>query len=102
MNTTHQVINNEQQAIVKKAAINLRALNHPLRRHLLEALKEAGQLTVSELYIKLRMEQSVCSQHLAILRRAKLVTTIRSGKFINYKIDQDRIDHVLALSEQLN
>ena len=76
---------------VKKAALTLRALNHKLRQQMLKLLEEDGKLTVTEIYIRLRLEQSVASQHLAILRRAGIVKTDRDGKFIYYTINQDRI-----------
>ena len=55
---------------VKKAALVLRALNHKLRQQILKLIDESGKMTVTELYVKLRLEQSVASQHLAILRKA--------------------------------
>jgi DNA-binding transcriptional ArsR family regulator len=39
----------------------------------------------------LRLEQSVASQHLAILRKADIVKTVREGKFIFHTINEDRI-----------
>jgi len=66
-----------------------RALDHLLRQRILELLEgqEEG-LTVTDIYIRLRLEQSVASQHLAILRRANLVRTKRQGKFILYFINK--------------
>jgi len=68
----------------KKTALILRALNHKLRQQMLKLLDENKKMTVTELYVKLRLEQSVASQHLAILRRAGIVSTQRIGKFIFY------------------
>lgn len=79
---------------IKKAALVLRALNHKLRQQLLKVIHEEQKITVTELYIKLRLEQSVASQHLAILRRTGLVTTKREGKFIYYIINQKRLNNV--------
>jgi DNA-binding transcriptional ArsR family regulator len=69
---------------VKKAALILRAINHKLRQQILFLLEEHKKMTVTEIYVLLRLEQSVASQHLAILRRAGIVKTIRDGKFIYY------------------
>ena len=44
---------------VKKAALVLRALNHKLRQQILKLIDESGKMTVTELYVKLRLEQSV-------------------------------------------
>ena len=76
---------------VKKAAITLRAINHKLRQQIMRLLEENRKMTVTEIYVQLRLEQSVASQHLAILRRAGIVQTDREGKFIYYSINGDRL-----------
>ena len=76
---------------VKKGALVFRAINHPLRRQMLQLLHENARMTVTEIFIKLRLEQSVASQHLAILRKAGMVSTERHGKFIFYSINYQRI-----------
>lgn len=78
----------------KKAALILRAVNHKLRQQMLKLIDENGKMTVTELYLKLRLEQSVASQHLAILRKAGLVITVRSGKFIRYSINAERLEEL--------
>ncbi|QES89957.1 ArsR/SmtB family transcription factor [Rhizosphaericola mali] len=79
---------------LKKAALTLRALNHKLRLQIIKLIDEKQKLTVTEIYIKLRIEQSVASQHLAILRRANIVDTQREGKFIYYTLNYARIDEI--------
>ena len=76
---------------IKKAALVLRALNHKLRQQIIKTISDHKRITVTELYVKLRLEQSVASQHLAILRKADIVSTVREGKFIFYTINEDRI-----------
>src|SRR5580693_6177683 len=80
---------------LKKGAMILRALNHKLRQQIVRLLDENKRLTVTELYIQLRLEQSVASQHLAILRRAGIVKTERDGKFIYYTISSSRIAAIM-------
>ena len=82
---------------VKKAALILRALNHKLRQQLLKLIDEEKKITVTEIYVRLRLEQSVASQHLAILRKAGIVNTERDGKFIYYLINHKRIDELTKL-----
>src|ERR1700689_5070352 len=79
---------------LKKAAMILRALNHKLRQQIVKLLDENKKLTVTEIYIQLRLEQSVASQHLAILRKAGIVSTERDGKFIYYVINHKRIEEI--------
>ncbi len=82
---------------VKKAALILRALNHKLRQQLLKLIDEEKKITVTEIYVRLRLEQSVASQHLAILRKAGIVNTERDGKFIYYLINYKRVDELTKL-----
>ncbi|MEX6690476.1 metalloregulator ArsR/SmtB family transcription factor [Danxiaibacter flavus] len=86
---------------LKKAALILRALNHKLRQQMVKLLDEHKKMTVTEIYVKLRLEQSVASQHLAILRRAGIVTTQRDGKFIYYHINYERVKEVSQFVEDL-
>lgn len=86
---------------VKKASIVLRALNHKLRQQIIKTISESEKLTVTELYVKLRLEQSVASQHLAILRKAGIVSTKREGKFIFYTINFSRIEAINEFVKQL-
>jgi len=79
---------------VKKAALTLRAINHRLRQQILKLIDEHGKMTVTELYVKLRLEQSVASQHLAILRKAGFVKTDRDGKFIYYSVNVSRMEEL--------
>jgi DNA-binding transcriptional ArsR family regulator len=79
---------------IKKAAMVLRALNHKLRQQVIKTIHENKRLTVTQLYVKLRLEQSVASQHLAILRKAGIVATERDGKFIFYTINFSRIESI--------
>jgi DNA-binding transcriptional ArsR family regulator len=86
---------------MKKSMLILRALNHKLRQQILKLLDEKRKVTVTEIYIELRLEQSVTSQHLAILRRAGLVSAFREGKFIYYAINYKRVKEVNNFVEQL-
>ncbi|MFS8083164.1 MAG: ArsR/SmtB family transcription factor [Ginsengibacter sp.] len=86
---------------IKKAALVLRAINHKLRQQFIKTINEHGRITVTELYVQLRLEQSVASQHLAILRRAGVVSTIREGKFIFYTINEERVEQIKKFVEDL-
>ncbi|MFT6149692.1 MAG: DNA-binding transcriptional ArsR family regulator [Saprospiraceae bacterium] len=86
---------------LKRAVLVLRAVNHKLRQEIIHLLEVNGQMTVTDLYVKLRLEQSVASQHLAILRRAGVVITEREGKFIYYSLDQNRLTQINGLVERL-
>jgi DNA-binding transcriptional ArsR family regulator len=86
---------------LRKAVMVLRAVNHKLRQHIIDLLESNVKMTVTDLYIKLRLEQSVASQHLAILRKAGVVVTDRDGKFIYYTLDKERLNQISRLVEEL-
>jgi DNA-binding transcriptional ArsR family regulator len=86
---------------IKRAALTLRAIHHPLRKKLLEVINSKENITVTEIYVKLKLEQSVASQHLALLRRANLVITKREGKYIHYFINQKRMAEIADITAQL-
>ncbi|MBK9108890.1 MAG: helix-turn-helix transcriptional regulator [Saprospiraceae bacterium] len=86
---------------LRRAVLVLRAVNHKLRQRVIDLLEENDTMTVTDIYIKLRLEQSVASQHLAILRRAGVVATERQGKFIYYSLDRERLNQISKLVEDL-
>ncbi|PZP47236.1 MAG: transcriptional regulator [Pseudopedobacter saltans] len=86
---------------LKKAAMILRAMNHKLRLNIIQLIDQHKKLTVTEIYVKLRMEQSVASQHLAILRKANIVLTEREGKFIYYTLNYGRIKEITYFIKEL-
>lgn len=86
---------------IKKAALVLRAVNHKLRQLIIRTIYEHKRISVTDLYVKLRLEQSVASQHLAILRKADVVSTLREGKFIYYTVNTDRIEDIMHFVDDL-
>lgn len=88
-------------AELRKAVLVLRAVNHKLRQRMIDLLEESQRMTVTDIYIKLRLEQSVASQHLAILRKAGVVKTDRQGKYIYYSLANERLTQISRLVEEL-
>ncbi|MBL4650286.1 MAG: helix-turn-helix transcriptional regulator [Aureispira sp.] len=86
---------------LRKVVLILRAIGHDLRKKIVDLLRENETMNVTDIYVKLRIEQSVASQHLAILRKAGIVLTKRNGKFIYYTLNNDRLSEVSILVEQL-
>ena len=86
---------------IKKATLVLRALNHKLRQQIIKLLEENKKMTVTDIYVQLRLEQSVASQHLAILRRAGVVKTDRDGKYIYYYVNHDRLEQINQFVDEL-
>ncbi|HCK22109.1 MAG TPA: transcriptional regulator [Bacteroidetes bacterium] len=79
---------------LRKTVLVLRAVNHKLRLKIIKMLSDKQQMSVTEIYVKLRLEQSVASQHLAIMRRAGIVNTTRSGKNIYYELNASKLKSI--------
>ena len=73
----------------------LRALAHPLRMKILEFIDKNKTINVNKIYNTLKLEQSITSQHLKILRASGLVHTHREGKFIHYTVDYPRLANAM-------
>jgi DNA-binding transcriptional ArsR family regulator len=86
---------------LKKGALVFRAVNNGLRQQILQLIHKKKTIIVKDIYTKLRIEQAVASQHLAILRKAGLVLTQRDGKFIHYSIHYKRLEELHHFAEQL-
>ena len=86
---------------LKKASLVFRAVNNKVRLQILQHLLEQSKMTVTSLFIKLRLDQSATSQHLSVLRKAGFVTTERDGKCIYYSINQKRLEELNQCTGQL-
>ncbi len=78
-----------------------RALGNPLRVRILEALRTAGSLTVTELHQRVGAEPSNVSQHLAIMRSRGLLATRRSGTSIWYSAAEPEIFELLDVARSI-
>jgi DNA-binding transcriptional ArsR family regulator len=63
-----------------------KALADPTRRAIFEKLA-AGGMNASALRQGIPISQPAMSQHLAVLRNAKLVREQRQGRCVNYEVD---------------
>ena len=98
--TTEPIINYEK---LDNASDILRALAHPIRLSIISFIHKNQRVNVNKIYNTLKLEQSITSQHLKILRKNHLVQTKREGKFIFYNLDYKRINHVITkLNDFLN
>ena len=74
----------------------LRALAHPLRMLILEFIDKHKSVHVNEIYNTLKLEQSITSQHLRVLRAAGIVVTQREGKYIHYAVDYSKVSNAMV------
>ena len=74
----------------------LKVLSNPARLQILCALIE-GEKPVQDLERLIGLRQSALSQHLAVLRHERLVSTRRQGQFIYYSLASAEARRVLEL-----
>ena len=77
--------------ILDKSAEILKVMAHPIRLGIIEILILEGQLSVTEIYQKLDIEQSVISYHLKNMRLVNLVVSDRKGTKIFYKVEHEQV-----------
>src|SRR5690606_31548919 len=69
----------------------MRALAHPLRLKILECLDQNKNIQVNHIHNSLKIEQSIASQHLRILKNAGVLLADKDGKYMHYTINYPRI-----------
>jgi ArsR family transcriptional regulator, virulence genes transcriptional regulator len=77
-----------------------RALADPKRLCVLESLS-IGELSVSDLSVRVGCQVPNMSQHLAVLRSAGLVTTRRDGNTVYYRLSDQRVLEAYRLIQTL-
>lgn len=89
------------QAPLYEIKANLfKALAHPARIRVLELLAAAPGNTaaVSYLLAETGLEASHLSQHLATLRKHKVVTSVRTANSVTYRLAHPKIAELLAIA----
>lgn len=78
-----------------------KGLAHPIRIQILEVLSGVPEASVSELLAKTELEASHLSQHLAVLRRNRLVTAERRGSLVFYRLAYPQVADLLRVARVL-
>lgn len=89
----------ESTSLSLKAKL-FRGFSDPSRLSILEAVRRRP-LTVSEIVATTGLSQSNTSNHLACLRDCGLVTAEQQGRFVTYRLSDDRVAELIALAETL-
>ena len=77
-----------------------KALAHPLRISILDALRE-GELTVNEISQRFDVEQANASQQLAVLRNRNIVVTRKDGASVYYSVSDKSIFKLLDAAKEI-
>lgn len=79
----------------EEAAALLRALSHPSRVAIVAELGE-GERCVHELVDALGITQPLVSQHLRVLRGARVVSSRRRSREVAYRLTDTHIAHIVG------
>ena len=77
-----------------------KALGHPTRVRILELLRH-GQQSVQELQQALALDQSIVSQHLAILRAKNVVDARKEGTTVRYTVRDAAVGDLLDVARRI-
>jgi len=83
------------------AASKLRAIAHPMRIAIIDLLHEK-QLSVTEIYEKLDIEQASASHHLNILKSKGVLSSRRNGKKIFYALKNQTLTEIIECINRCN
>ena len=72
----------------------LRALSDPVRREILELLKD-GRLSAGEIGSHFDITGAAVSRHLAVLKEADLIRDARAGKYIYYELNASVLEEIM-------
>jgi ArsR family transcriptional regulator len=78
-----------------------KGLAHPFRIRILELLAAAPEVSVADLQADTDLEPSHLSQHLAVLRRHRLVESERRASHVYYRLADPRVAELLASARAL-
>lgn len=78
-----------------------KGLAHPLRIRILEVLSAAPEVAVGVLISETGMEPSHLSQHLAVLRRHRLVRSERRASQVFYRLAYPQVADLLRVAREL-
>jgi DNA-binding transcriptional ArsR family regulator len=77
----------------------LKTLGHPLRLRIVKLLS-GNQMCVWDIWNSLNIQQSVVSQHLAILRKKGIVGCVRQGTYVKYFVKTGPIENIIKLVDK--
>ncbi len=85
---------------LEESTETLRAIAHPIRIAIIDLLFNNEQLSVTQIYQQLKIEQAIASHHLRILKNKKVVDVNREGKNSYYYLaDKDYHDILKTLTK---
>ena len=72
----------------------LRALSDPIRREILDMLKN-GRMSAGDIVARFDVTGASISRHLSVLKEADLIRDKREGKFIFYELNTSVLEDIM-------
>ncbi len=91
----------QAQPLYQVKADMFKGLAHPVRVRILEVLVGADEVPVTELMRVTGLEPSHLSQHLAVLRQHRLVTSDRRASFVYYRLAFPEVADLLTAARRI-
>lgn len=93
------LLTSETTGLAVKAKL-FRGFGDPSRLSILDALRQ-GPRTVGEIMEATGLTQSNVSNHLGCLRDCGLVASEQQGRYVTYRLSDDRVGDLISLAESL-
>jgi ArsR family transcriptional regulator len=71
-----------------------KALNDPIRREILDLLKETD-MNAGEIASQFNITKPSISHHLDLLKQADLVVSVKNGQYVNYSLNKTVVEDVI-------
>jgi len=81
----------------KHIADLFKSIGHPVRINIIKIIYEHETLSVGEIQNHLKISQPVISLHLGILRKNKIISSVKRGKNHFYIIDNKSISQAMHI-----
>ncbi len=94
-------LSQKQRPLYEVKSNLFKGLAHPLRIRILELLSASPEVSVAVLQDETGLAKAHLSQHLAVLRRHRLVVSDRRGSHVYYRLADPRAGELLAVARAL-
>lgn len=85
----------------KKLLWDLRKLQLKDTRNILNLMMDGVTRTQTDIYCKLRMEQSVASTHLKFLINMGIIEVVKNGLYKDYSVNFERIQEINSFTSRI-
>jgi len=88
-------------AFLEESTETLRALAHPLRLSIVDLLHEHKNMSVTDIFTALDVQQAVASHHLRIMKNKNIVKVKRDGQNSIYSLSSPAVYKFLGLLKKI-